>query len=114
MCSSSSRNCSWKVVQGLHHQQVELAGRLVGRRHRGERLASVDEPPELRLGHLLFADQRDNHPGGNEHEDDGTQQQHQQITQPIEREGGSRSSRASPTMKAVIAAARSGAKISLM
>ena len=73
-----------QVVERLHHQLVELARRVLGRRQRGERLAAVDEPPELGLGHLL-ADQRDGHPGGDEHDRDGAGQQRQQVAQPAER-----------------------------
>ena len=97
----------WQVVQGLHHQQVELAWRPLGRRKRGERLAAVGEPPELSLGHLVVADQRHRYPSGDEHEEDGAHQPNSSPRSPSS-DGGLRSSRASPTMKAVIAAARTG------
>jgi hypothetical protein len=73
-----------QVVQGLHHQLVEFARRLVRRRERGERLTAVNEPPELGLGHLVVPDCRHDCPGGDEHECDGTKRQHEQIAYPRE------------------------------
>ena len=75
-----------QVVQGLHHELVELARRIVGRRQRRERLAAVDEPPEIGLGHLL-ADQHDGQPRRDEDDREGDDDDDQEVPEPAERRG---------------------------